>query len=74
MLWVLLAVLLLSVVFLRRMVLPMLFGFLIGAMVYFAAPMLQFEASAMQIVFCGMAGLMLGLVRTFIWLPAGKKE
>ena len=71
--WFLLACVVLGVVFLRRLVLPMLLGFAIGALVYFAAPMFQFDSDAMLILFCGMAGLVLGLVRSFIWLPATKK-
>jgi len=70
----LLALALLAAVFLRRLMMPMIFGFIIGTGVYFAAPMLEFTASPELIIFCGLAGLTLGLVRSILWIPGVKKD
>lgn len=71
MLWFLLACVLLAVVFLQRLVLPVIFGFAVGTAMYLVAPMLQFEGDAMFILFGGLVGLTMGVIRTFIWLPGG---
>jgi hypothetical protein len=71
MLWFLLACVVLALVFLQRLVLPVILGFAVGTVLYLLAPMLQFEGDAMFILFGGMVGLAMGVIRTFIWLPGG---
>ena len=74
MIWVMLAAGLLLAVFLRSLLLPMVFGALIGTAVFLVAPMLDFVSSPELIVFCGAAGLAFATVRMLVWGDHGSKS
>lgn len=67
MIWAILGLLILLAVFMRRMMLPMFFGLVIGAGVFLAAPVFKFEAAPELIMFCGAAGFILGLGRILLF-------
>lgn len=67
MIWVYLAILILLAVFLRRIMLPMLFGAAIGGAVVLVAPLFRFEAAPELIIFCAVTGLVFGIGRAVLW-------